>query len=495
MSRTLPAAPSLEHLRKEAKALLRAAREGDPAAAERLGPPRDGRPPGLARAQWAVARDYGFPSWPRLRAYVQRTGGRADMLHPFRQDAQYYDERVEGLLSVARAGLPSALALLRRHLPHFAAVTDAQASAAVTAADARQVFAREHGFPSWSAFRAHLRALRAGTAWEPFRAAFQALEGHRSAELAAVLDRHPYLVGAAGTNGNTLLNLAAGVLVSPDYSRLPEPWGGRGGMECVRLLLERGADPNRGNHRGWTPLHQAGYSNHRPLAEVLLAAGARTDGAAHGEGGTPLVMALFWGHREVAELLAGHDLAPGNLRVAAGLGRCDLIRQLVPAPGRPLPAAGAARAFHRPHSGFPAWQPTDDPQEVLDEALVWAAKSDRVEALELLVELGARVNADPYRGTPLGWAAAQGRQAAIRRLVELGADPSQQATFGGLGHGKDVTALHLAAQCGRRETCSLLLELGADPTLHDGLFDSPPAGWAAHFGHHGVAAMLRAAGG
>jgi hypothetical protein len=32
--------------------------------------------------------------------------------------------------------------------------------------------------------------------------------------------------------------------------------------------------------------------------------------------------------------------------------------------------AGAHRGFYRPHGGFPAWQPSDDPQEVIDEALV-----------------------------------------------------------------------------------------------------------------------------
>ena len=58
---------------------------------------------------------------------------------------------------------------------------------------------------------------------------------------------------------------------------------------------------------------------------------------------------------------------------------------------------------------------------------MWAAKSDRVEALPLLVELGARVDADPYRGTPLAWAAANGRVASIRKLVELGADVNQRA--------------------------------------------------------------------
>ena len=70
-------------------------------------------------------------------------------------------------------------------------------------------------------------------------------------------------------------------------------------LELVRLLLERGADPNRGNDYGWTKLHQAGYSNRPKLAQVMLDAGGRLDLSARGDGGTPLVAALFWGHREV----------------------------------------------------------------------------------------------------------------------------------------------------------------------------------------------------
>jgi ankyrin repeat protein len=237
-------------------------------------------------------------------------------------------------------------------------------------------------------------------------------------------------------------------------------------------LLERGADVNRGNDYGWTKLHQAGYSNDRTLAKLVLAAGARTDVSARGDGGTPLVAALFWGHREVVDLLG---LEPRNLRVAAGLGRVDLIDEFLG-----TPAAGAHRAFYRPHGGFPAWQPSDDPQEILDEALVWAAKADRVEAIDRLVELGSDVEADPYRGTPLAWAAANGRVAAIRRLVELGADPNGLGTFGGPTHGEGVPPLHLAAQSGQEAAVDVLLELGADPTIRDRLYDGNAAGWAAH---------------
>jgi ankyrin repeat protein len=360
-----------------------------------------------------------------------------DVEQPFRTDLAYYEGRAEGIATTAGIGID----------------------------DARLELARRHGLVSWDELAARVARMASGEDEPtPFVLAYRALEQGDRARLEELLDLHPGLVRVRGTNGNDLLGMA-------------------GGLELVRLLLDRGADPNRGNDHGWTKLHQAGYSNDLGLARVLLDAGARTDVSARGDGGTPLVAALFWGHREVAGLLGE---APRNLRVAAGLGRLDLIRELAG-----TAAAGAHRAFYRPHGGFPAWQPADDPEEVLDEALVWAAKADRVEAIELLVSLGARVDADPYRGTPLAWAAANGRAAAIRRLVELGADPNQRGTFGGPDHGEGVTALHLAAQSGKRAAVETLLELGADSTLRDDLHGGDPAGWAEHSGRHELAAVLR----
>jgi ankyrin repeat protein len=132
---------------------------------------------------------------------------------------------------------------------------------------------------------------------------------------------------------------------------------------------------------------------------------------------------------------------------------------------------------------------------VLDEALVWAARSDRTDALPVLVELGARVEADVYRGTPLAWAAANGRVASVRLLLELGADPNTRGTFGGPTHGEGVTALQLAAQCGDVETIQVLLDAGADPTIQDALHGGNARGWAEFGGHAEVARVLRAAAG
>jgi ankyrin repeat protein len=410
---------SLEQLRKQAKERVRERRAA-------------GQDVKLVEVQFELARELGFQSWPKLKAYVERLA----LEQPFRTDLDYYEGRAHGIATVM----------------------------GVSAADARRDLAARHGFSSWRALRGHVEAMRSGDEPPtPFVLAYRAIEDNDRERLVGLLDLFPDLIVQRGTNGNDLLGIA-------------------GDLAIVSLLLERGADPNRGNDYGWTKLHQAGYGNDRELAKLMLDAGARTDLFARGEGGTPLVAALFWGHREVAPLL-GRE--PVNLRVAAGLGDLELIRNLVG-----TPRAGAYRGFYRPHGGFPAWRPSDDPQEVLDEALVWAAKSDRAQAIGLLVELGARVDADPYRGTALTWAAANGRVDSIRTLVELGADVDQRGTFGGPSHGEGVTAIHLAAQSGQREAVAALLELGADPLIEDNLHGGNALGWARSDGHEELSDIL-----
>jgi ankyrin repeat protein len=129
----------------------------------------------------------------------------------------------------------------------------------------------------------------------------------------------------------------------------------------------------------------------------------------------------------------------------------------------------------------------------VDEALAWAARSDRADAVERLVQRGADPAADVYRGTALAWAAACGRTDTIRRLVAVGADPRQPTTFGGPEHGQPCTALHLAAQSGHLDAIRALLELGADPAAEDGIYHATPAGWAEHGGQVAAAELVRGA--
>ena len=243
----------------------------------------------------------------------------------------------------------------------------------------------------------------------------------------------PTSSAAVGTNGNDLLGMAGAtrderlVRVLLDARRRSRRAATRtAGRRCTRR-------PTR-TSRCWpgccsTP---ACRSTSRPAATAARRSSSRSSGAI-----------ARWPSCWPSTACTRATCAP-----PPGSGAWTLVEELVAPDGRSAPEAGAHRGFYRPHGGFPAWRPTDDPQEVLDEALAWAARSDRVEVLEPLVARGARPDADVYRGSALMWAAATGRAAAVRRLLELGADPSGRSTFGGPTHGEGVTPLHLAAQGG-----------------------------------------------
>ena len=330
----MSAPPSLEQLRRQAKDLARAHARGDAAAVARAAEHRNdpNKPLKLAGAQHVLAREYGFASWPRMRSYVERASLYGEGLeHAFHEDIDYYEGRADGLLASAQDGTKEALNRFEGE------------GAELTPAGARAIVAHRHGFETWSALKRHVVALTEDG--DPFRRAYVALEAGADGTLRQLLERFPELARASGTNGNALINMARDV-------------------GCLRALIEAGADVAHPNAHGWTPLHQAAYGNRVDLAEVLLDAGAPADVSGRGAGGTPLVVALFWGHREVVEVLLRAGRWPDNLRVAAGTGDVARIAELVSLDGEVSEAAGALRGFYRPHGGFPAWQPADDPQEI-----------------------------------------------------------------------------------------------------------------------------------
>ena len=86
-ARALPENPSLENLKKQARALLNTLRTGDSDAEARVRNihPRAATAGALDRArftlsdaQLVVAREYGFESWPKLKAYVARQSSAAN---------------------------------------------------------------------------------------------------------------------------------------------------------------------------------------------------------------------------------------------------------------------------------------------------------------------------------------------------------------------------------------------------------------------------------
>ncbi len=77
--KVLPAAPSLEHLKDQADKLSRAFDRGDPGARVRVRAldtlrtlaNEAGAALTVAQSQLMIAREYGFPSWPALKAHVE----------------------------------------------------------------------------------------------------------------------------------------------------------------------------------------------------------------------------------------------------------------------------------------------------------------------------------------------------------------------------------------------------------------------------------------
>lgn len=78
----LPLAPNLEHLKSQARDLLKAYQERSPDAYSRIHEffPKLSHTPnveiqqakfGLQDAQLVIAREYGFPSWPQLKHHIE----------------------------------------------------------------------------------------------------------------------------------------------------------------------------------------------------------------------------------------------------------------------------------------------------------------------------------------------------------------------------------------------------------------------------------------
>jgi len=319
---------NLEQQKKQARELLRAIRAGSADALSRLrgqhlrwakvDDATVQRELALHDAQFVIAREQGFASWTKLKAYAEPSPN-ARHTRLFVTDMQLIAERASGLLRTRQSAGPAALEQIREWHPRFDGWSDEEIrQAPFTEADARLVYAREHGFDSWDDLARRVNLLASvsdAEATEPFLRAFKALQSGDVAALTSLLRGNPRVARDRGTNGNTLLNLAVSVAAHMNLDV---------GLALVEALLAAGADVNDANDRGATPLHQAGYSNQCAIADSLIRRGADLDAEAHGSGGTPLIFALFWGHREVTDLLGRHTASPRNIRAYAGLARIIL---------------------------------------------------------------------------------------------------------------------------------------------------------------------------
>ncbi len=237
---TKEAVLNLDQQKKQARELLREIRAGNEHAISRLRRQHNRwatvdeitarQQVALHDTQFVLAREQGFASWTRLKAYAEPSSA-SRHTRLFVADISWITERVHGLLETRRSAGPAALEQIREWHPRFADLTDEEIrQAKFTEEDARLVYAREHGFETWNelANRVNLLASKTDTGTEPFMAAFRALQSCNIAGLEALLRTNPQLANQRGTNGNSLLNLAVSLAGRPDW---------KGGLSAIRHSL------------------------------------------------------------------------------------------------------------------------------------------------------------------------------------------------------------------------------------------------------------------
>ena len=235
-------------------------------------------------------------------------------------------------------------------------------------------------------------------------------------------------------------------------------------VEMARVLIDAGAEING-------PLGACASGNNVEVAAALLDAGAEINGTGSW---SPLEEALYWSSNDVRDLLLKRGASVHNLRIAAGLGRTDLIESFFNSDGSLKPEAGKiAWPFGDPQdSNLPAqikeelqakieaW--SNESQNIINNAFIYACMHNRIDAAKLLLDKGAEINTIPpgfdYAGTGLHNAAVNGHRAMVEFLIESGADanirdekvngtPAGWADFGGHGELRDYLEQVAKAQC------------------------------------------------
>lgn len=529
--RRLPDRPSLEQLRKQAKEHLDTMRASDPSIA-------------LSAAQHALAREYGFDSWPKLVHHVESVRPESRMLQPaeLKSDQKLlwspgrgtdlwdlFQACIAGDLQTAQALIAKDPSLVRAHYdyrkPLYFAVRENRVDVArfllehdhnpldLWVDDNPLEIARDRGYVEMERMLADTLETRfnASPNGEPIALA---LREHDLKRMRDLLDAEPALIHAGDKGSSQPIHWAT-------MTRQ---------LDAIDELLRRGADINARRmdnarpihvtngdyfYRGWRDVPRNWPVTPAQVMTHLKARGAFIDlpTACH-TGDIERVRELLRQDPSLANRIGEHEgyyLGAGSpLSNAAAIGRMDIVQLLLDHGADPnLPEeqfAPKGRALYSAvyhghydiakllleRGAFP-----NPPVESSGDAL-WIAQEWRPDKRmeQLLLSHGAtstkghsgedwaQTTQNWLRVSPLHKAARKGDVTEAKRLIEAGADLTARDEH------LRSTPLAWAAKFGQLEMVTFLLQQGAAMRLDDDPEWATPLAWATRRGHEEIARLL-----
>ena len=426
MSQSLPAKADVRQLRTQAKELLRSLQTTNPTAK-------------LADAQWEIAKQYGFASWPKLVAEVETPA----LIERMKSSIERGDaEELDRLLRRK----PALRKQLNEPMFGFDSPPILRASGHREAARLLPVLVRHGADPNgrsrwWAGGFGPLEGatpevaellLGLGAKHDVWSASAHG----RLDVLRELLDREPALVNAPGGDGETPLHFAKTAEVAiflidrgadleqrdVDHESTPAQYQ-VGNLEVLRVLIDRGAKPD---------VFIAAVLDDVPMLRAILRDDPEAAVAAVGK-------APFTTFKSNGGHIYAYKLGPGKTPhlVAAEHGSLQVLREL---------------------------ERTTPPIHTL-LAAAWVGDEATVRRLR-----GAEIGSDYANAVAM--AAQHGRTEAVRLLLDAGFDPMATGMDSG-------TSLHLACWFGHADIVRLLVSR-VPLDLPDANHGSPPLGWACH---------------